>query len=111
MSLERAAPYRDTGRVEPRTATIHRTRIVVRGVVQGVGFRWYVRREAARLGLAGYARNLPDGSVEVVARGGETELGALEGVLRCGPPSSEVSAVETIDVPHDIHLPNSFDAM
>lgn len=46
-----------------------RALVFVRGRVQGVGFRWWTRARALELGLAGYARNLPDGRVEVVAQG------------------------------------------
>ena len=61
------------------------TRFLVSGVVQGVGFRWFVARHARALGLGGYAQNLPDGRVEVVASGGEpTALTRLEELLRCG---------------------------
>ena len=47
----------------------------VRGMVQGVGFRWFVQREAARLGLDGWVANQVDGSVEVVAEGPDAALG------------------------------------
>ncbi len=69
-------------------------RYVVRGVVQGVGFRYFVLREARALGLTGYARNQGDGSVEVVAEGSDGALEQLEGRLRLGPPSSEVTELE-----------------
>jgi acylphosphatase len=49
----------------------------VRGRVQGVGFRWWTRAQALELGLAGHARNLPDGRVEVVAEGPRTQVGRL----------------------------------
>jgi acylphosphatase len=51
-----------------------RLRAVVHGYVQGVGFRFFARREALMLGLRGYTRNLPDGSVEVVAEGQRQQL-------------------------------------
>ena len=54
-------------------------RYLVSGRVQGVGYRYFVLREAERLGLAGFARNLPDGRVEVVAEGAEEVLGAARG--------------------------------
>jgi acylphosphatase len=69
-------------------------RYVVRGVVQGVGFRYFVLRQAATLGLGGYARNCGDGSVEVMAEGTESALAELESRLRCGPAASEVTALE-----------------
>ncbi len=69
-------------------------RYVVRGVVQGVGYRYFVLRQAAGLGVSGYARNLPDGSVEVVAEGGEQRLADLEQRLRRGPAAADVTSVE-----------------
>lgn len=69
-------------------------RFVVAGAVQGVGFRWFVARHARTLGLAGYARNLPDGTVEVVARGDGERLTRLEALLHEGPASASVSRVE-----------------
>ena len=67
---------------------------IVRGLVQGVGFRWFVEREAARLGLDGWVANQPDGSVEVIAEGDEAVLGQLVLALWEGPAGSSVRAVE-----------------
>lgn len=69
-------------------------RAVVRGRVQGVCFRASTADEARGLGLAGYARNLPDGAVEVVARGEETALRKLIDYLHAGPSIARVSSVE-----------------
>lgn len=69
-------------------------RAIVRGRVQGVFFRATTVEEAKRLGLSGFARNLPDGSVEVVARGDEPALRELEGFLHRGPTAARVHAVE-----------------
>jgi acylphosphatase len=69
---------------------------LVRGRVQGVGYRYFVLRAAESLSLAGWARNLPDGSVEVVAEGGEAALEDLEGRLRAGPGLARVSGVERV---------------
>ena len=69
-------------------------RYVVVGRVQGVGYRYFVLREAARLGVVGFARNRPDGSVEVVAEGTEGALSTLEERLREGPAFASVSGVE-----------------
>ena len=68
-------------------------RYLIEGRVQGVGFRYFALRSARRLGLAGYVRNLPDGSVEAVARGSDEALTAFEAGLRQGPPGSRVDAV------------------
>ena len=84
-------------------------RWIVRGRVQGVGFRWSVRRRAEALGLIGFARNLMDGGVEVVARGEPHVLDELERYLATGPRLAAVEAVEKTDFPHDIELPNSFE--
>jgi acylphosphatase len=71
-----------------------RLRAVVRGEVQGVGFRWAVQRHAGRLGLTGYAENLPDGSVRVEAEGEPGGLDELEAFLRQGPHWAEVRSLE-----------------
>jgi len=62
--------------------------------VQGVGYRYFVLRHAEELGLAGFARNKPDGSVEVLAEGGEAALGKLESLLGEGPAFCHVTGVE-----------------
>lgn len=67
----------------------------VTGVVQGVGFRWFVREKARRLGLAGWVRNLPDGSVEVAASGEQGQIDLLVGELQKGPPGAVVDRVHT----------------
>ncbi len=66
---------------------------VVRGRVQGVGFRMHTQREAQRLRLRGYVRNLPDGSVEVEAGGPSDAIDALLEWLRRGPPSARVESL------------------
>ncbi|HXX37251.1 MAG TPA: acylphosphatase [bacterium] len=71
-----------------------RVRAFVSGRVQGVGFRDFTRREARRLGLAGYVRNLPDGRVEVLAEGARGTLESLLSVLRDGPPGAWVRGVQ-----------------
>lgn len=69
-------------------------RFVVRGRVQGVGYRYFVLRHAEELGLAGFARNQADGSVEVVAEGPEAALEKLKALLGEGPSFSHVTGVE-----------------
>lgn len=71
-----------------------RLEVLVRGMVQGVGFRAHTQWEAARLGLRGYVRNLRDGRVEVVAEGTREDLERLERFLRAGPPGARVAQVE-----------------
>ena len=86
-------------------------RYVVAGMVQGVGFLWYVARHARGLGLAGYARNLADGRVEVVATGPDVAtLARLEELLRAGPAHARVDSVEAQDQADDPQFPTrSFD--
>ena len=67
-----------------------RLEAVVRGRVQGVGFRYYVVREARRLGLGGWVANDRDGSVRAVAEGSGPELDRIEHLLRTGPPGAIV---------------------
>jgi acylphosphatase len=81
----------------------------VRGLVQGVGFRWFVWREAKRLGLGGLVRNLPDGAVEVVSQGPEQALDALEHTLARGPAMARVEGVERVEVPPELQVPKSFE--
>jgi acylphosphatase len=73
-------------------------RFLVRGRVQGVGYRYFVLQQAEGLGVAGFARNLPDGSVEVIAEADDTVLRQLEEQLRKGPSFAKVAAVERLDV-------------
>ena len=73
-------------------------RFVVRGRVQGVGYRYFAVREADALGVRGFCKNLPDGSVEVVAEGTEQALRDLEGRLREGPSFAHVEDVESLPV-------------
>ena len=83
-------------------------RWIVQGRVQGVGFRWFVQTKARSLGLGGWARNLEDGSVEVVASGLPRGLDAFEQELRKGPPGAHVTSLEISNVPHDGVDANSF---
>ena len=69
-------------------------RFLVRGRVQGVGFRWFVEREAHMLGIAGWVRNNPDASVEVLAMGTREQLLGLRSRLQQGPRAARVDAVE-----------------
>jgi acylphosphatase len=85
------------------------SRFVVSGLVQGVGFRWFVARHARTLGLGGYARNLPDGRVEVVASGGEEALSRLAALLREGPAHARVARLEREDEVDETVSSRSFD--
>lgn len=77
-------------------------RYLISGRVQGVGFRWFAREAAEGLGLTGYARNLRDRRVEVVAQGTPEILEKLEGQLRSGPPLARVENVEKTDISDEI---------
>ena len=66
---------------------------LIQGRVQGVGFRWYVHREASELDLRGWVRNTEEGEVEVVAAGTAADLAELRASLRRGPRGSRVDRV------------------
>jgi acylphosphatase len=72
-------------------------RYLIEGKVQGVGFRYFTRRAARGLGLSGFVRNLPDGSVEAVAGGTSEALDSLELQLRQGPAAARVDTVKAMD--------------
>jgi acylphosphatase len=76
-----------------------RRRVVAHGRVQGVFFRDSTRREAARRGVAGWARNTAEGTVEAVFEGDEDAVEALVAFVRGGPGHAEVSKVEVHDEP------------
>ncbi|HET7025721.1 MAG TPA: acylphosphatase [Gemmatimonadales bacterium] len=84
-------------------------RFRIEGTVQGVGFRWFVARHATLLGLVGYARNQPDGSVEVVASGDEAAIDRLARELARGPEFAHVSAVEKTEIQLEVCNVKSFD--
>lgn len=67
---------------------------IVRGGVQGVGFRYFVWQQARSLGLTGWVRNLMNGNVEVLAEGSRLHLEQLAAALRSGPPAADVKACD-----------------
>jgi len=71
----------------------------VTGTVQGVGFRWFVRERARRLGLAGWVRNMEDGGLEVAASGDGQQVELLRMELQRGPSGSRVKSVEDLESP------------
>lgn len=99
------APALDAG--DLRHMSTRSAGFLVRGRVQGVGFRWWTARQARQLGLGGTVRNLPDGSVEVFARGEADALEELRRRLAVGPGAAIVGAVDPADPPVD--LPDRFE--
>lgn len=69
---------------------------VVRGRVQGVGFRWWTRREAERKGVAGTVRNLSDGGVEVMVVGGCDAVARFKDAVGSGPRLARVDSLESV---------------
>ena len=80
----------------------------IEGRVQGVGFRWFVLREAQRLGLAGWVRNAYDGSVEVRAEGPSPAIASFEKLLEQGPPAAHVQRLIRL-AENDEPLPATFE--
>lgn len=74
-----------------------RRRVVVHGGVQGVGFRYSARREADRLGIAGWVRNRADGAVEAELEGDEASVQAMLDWLAEGPPGAVVRSTEVAE--------------
>jgi acylphosphatase len=70
--------------------------ILVSGLVQGVGFRFFAARKATLLGITGFVRNLPDGRVEAVARGHRGTIEAFVAELNIGPRAARIASV-TVD--------------
>lgn len=77
---------------------MRRIRLVVRGVVQGVGFRYWTTREASRIGVTGWVTNRADGSVEALLEGASADVEKLVGWLRAGgAPSARVDRVDVVE--------------
>lgn len=83
--------------VKPGATDEVTTRVVVRGLVQGVGFRWWSAAAARDLGLAGWVRNRRDGTVEAVFRGPRTRVEDMLAACHRGPPSARVDRIEASD--------------
>lgn len=75
--------------------------LLIRGKVQGVGYRAFVEMQAGRLGLEGWVRNRQDGCVEAIAAGEADKVNALIEACRKGPPASRVSAVDAREATHE----------
>ena len=83
-------------------------RYLVSGRVQGVGFRNFVSQVASNLGVVGWARNLPDGRVEVVAQADAARLDQLETSLLRGPKSAMIASVDHEDISDELTSLNIF---
>jgi len=83
-------------------------RYFVSGIVQGVGFRFFVQREAEKLHVGGYTRNLFDGRVEVLAIGSPEQLEAMKRALERGPRFSSVSGVREEEAQHSPQYAREF---
>ena len=87
-------------------ATIH---LEIAGRVQGVGFRWFARQTARRLGIDGWAVNTPQGTVEIVAKGELEALKQLEGAVAQGPSGAIVKSVSELAEISEGDIPEGFD--
>ena len=87
---------------------MQRLYVRISGRVQGVGFRWFVREEARRLGLSGWVTNLPTGEVEVSAGGEASLVERLRTAVRVGPAGAEVERVEDVATADGSNLPYPF---
>ncbi len=86
------------------------TRLLISGIVQGVGFRYFTERAAQDLGLTGYVRNLRDGRVEAVAAGTEEQVRAFIDQMRLGPAGAMVDGIEAGETDLDDGI-NRFDIL
>ena len=84
-------------------------RWIVRGRVQGVGYRWFAIRQAERLGVVGWVANRPDGAVEVVAQGTAPQIDSMHQALSTGPRSGHVESVEMYEMSPEIEAFKSFE--
>jgi acylphosphatase len=87
---------------------VHTLHVRIGGRVQGVGFRWFVREEARRLGVSGWVTNLPTGEVEVKAGGEQSSLERLRQALAVGPKGAQVEHLVDITETDAAALPYPF---
>ncbi len=93
--------------VTPGPGRVER-RIVVAGAVQGVGYRWFTRELAHRFRMAGWVRNMPDGTVVLEVAVDAVDLDRIVDALRAGPPAAVVSGVTVTSRTDDSPLPDHF---
>jgi len=91
--------------MNPPAVTRH---LVVRGLVQGVGYRWSIVQAARRLGVCGWVRNRRDGSVEAMAFGPAAAIDALVAWARSGPDGARVDALDAVEAPAPAEPPTDF---
>jgi len=94
---------------ELRPADPLRRRLIVDGLVQGVGYRAFVVRTARALGLAGWVRNRPDGRVEVLCEGPDEAVEALTQAVEAGPPHAAITALTVAPTEPADEFPFPFD--
>ena len=87
---------------------IKRVRVTISGRVQGVGFRYFTRREGERLGLVGWVKNFPNGDVEAEAEGDEAQVDTFVEAIRRGPPASRILNYQINEIPAN-HRDVAFD--
>jgi acylphosphatase len=86
-----------------------RRRVIVRGRVQGVGFRWFVREHARTLRLAGWVKNLPDGMVELEVEGAPDKVAELMALIAEGPDGAVVAGLDEVQISEPAKpLPDTF---
>ena len=86
-----------------------RRRVIVRGRVQGVGFRWFVREHARTLRLAGWVKNLPDGMVELEVEGAAEKVAELMALVADGPDGAVVAGLDDVQISEPaMPLPDTF---
>lgn len=86
-----------------------RRRVIVRGRVQGVGFRWFVREHARTLRLAGWVKNLPDGMVELEVAGPAEKVNELFAHVAEGPDGAVVAGIDDVQITDpESPLPETF---
>lgn len=78
---------------------LHCLKILVQGKVQGVSFRFYTRKKAQELGIRGWVRNTPEGSVEIEAEGNEQQLATFYSWCARGPVLAKVAQISSVPVP------------
>ena len=88
---------------------VDKARWLISGRVQGVGFRWWVYRQAIQLGVHGWVRNLPDGRVEAAGVGNPEAIAEFELALARGPLMARVDSLSRQEFPHDVSALKSFD--